>query len=1019
MSESSLVEFLATVKAFSAFRPHELVKIAAFAENRLYEFGATILKAGDSVRKLGVVKSGRVRLFTQERGKERNLGIRKVGDTFAEISILNDQPIDYSVRSSGKTEILFFSFDAITSLLDKNEAARNFMTRYIALIVTGGLITRLFDLRAKLDRTELENIVQRIGVKRVPSRRQILTQDSSEDRRLYVVQKGEVNLVRKEGGTEYTLITLGPGEVFGEKACLTYSAQQATAVSNRESVLIVVPQETVHSILEWNPHLRSVLEERINFAEKELNRQIKLAEMRKKTISFDIRSKPKMGERVIKRFPLMEQAEAMDCGATCLAMICKHFDIGITLGKLREMANVTMEGATMESLARVGESLGFATKGVRCTYDAMLGFDLPYIAHWEGYHFIVVYGISKNQVWVADPAFGFKKMDVSTFERGWTGNCLLFNPTAELVHVSGEQSPWLRFLGYLRPLKNIIRDLFLAALIIQLLGLASPIIIQNILDRVVVHQSYHLLNVMVIGLSLAMIFRNITGFLSAYLSNFMIRKMDFNMISHFYKHVLSLPIGFYAKRKTGDIMARFQENDTVRRFMTETSISTVLNTIMLFTYFIVMFIYNVRLTMLLLVFLPPIILLTLLATPKYKDYARRTFRANAAVDSLLVETLGGAETIKGMGSERSMRLKWEKKYAKALDLRYHSRTFVALISTASEVLKAGATITLLWVGSRMVLDQQLTIGQLIAFNVLVGSVMSPLVGLVAVWDEFNEALVSMERLGDVLDLSPEQKSQDIPSRVILPELRGDIRFEEVYFRYGEKEKPYVLENINFQIEAGSTVAIVGQSGSGKTTLAKLLVGFYRPVEGHMFVDGYDVNTLDMEYYRRQIGYVMQTNLLFSGTISENIAIGNPNPDRQRLVEVTKLADAHGFINNLSLGYEQIIGERGIGLSGGQIQRICIARALYHDPKLLIFDEATSALDSDSESQIQRNMRRILKGRTAVIIAHRMSTIMNADRILVLYDGAIVEEGTHRELLARKGMYFHLIQKQISPNEFTT
>jgi ATP-binding cassette subfamily B protein len=296
--------------------------------------------------------------------------------------------------------------------------------------------------------------------------------------------------------------------------------------------------------------------------------------------------------------------------------------------------------------------------------------------------------------------------------------------------------------------------------------------------------------------------------------------------------------------------------------------------------------------------------------------------------------------------------------------------------------------------------------------------MTPLIQLVAVWDEFNQTLVSMERLGDVLDIDPEQRPRDLPSMIVLPDLKGQIRFENVFFRYGGKETPYVLENIDVEIDAGSTVAIVGQSGSGKTTLAKLLVGFYQPVEGNVLVDGHDMKTLDMRHFRSQVGYVMQSNLLFSGTISENIAIGDPNPDRQRLVEVAKLADAHGFISNLPLGYEQRVGEQGKGLSGGQIQRICIARALYHDPKLLIFDEATSALDSDSEHQIQDSMKQILNGRTAVFIAHRLSTVMNADRILVLYDGAITEAGNHQELLAKKGMYFHLVQKQIANSPIT-
>jgi ATP-binding cassette subfamily B protein len=271
----------------------------------------------------------------------------------------------------------------------------------------------------------------------------------------------------------------------------------------------------------------------------------------------------------------------------------------------------------------------------------------------------------------------------------------------------------------------------------------------------------------------------------------------------------------------------------------------------------------------------------------------------------------------------------------------------------------------------------------------------------------------MERLGDILDMDPEQKPSELSSRVILPDLQGNIEFKDVYFRYGGNETPYVLEKINLKVEPGQLIAIVGQSGSGKTTLAKLLVGFYPPTEGTMLVDGYDMSVVDKEYFRAQVGYVMQSNLLFSGTIAENIASGDENPDRNRIIEVARLADAHGFIANMPLGYEQIVGERGVGLSGGQLQRLCIARALYHDPKLLIFDEATSALDTQTESNILSSMKEILKGRTAVVIAHRLSTIMNADKILVLYNGAVVEEGAHEELVDRKGMYYQLVKKQIA------
>jgi ATP-binding cassette subfamily B protein len=442
-------------------------------------------------------------------------------------------------------------------------------------------------------------------------------------------------------------------------------------------------------------------------------------------------------------------------------------------------------------------------------------------------------------------------------------------------------------------------------------------------------------------------------------------------------------------------------------------VTTALNLLMVFIYFTIMFLYNVKMTLLLIGFVIPIMALTALATPKIKNYAREVFSASTESKSFLMEALGGVETIKGMGIERTVRLKWEKKYAKSLEVQYRAQAFNIAVSLGSQMLNAATTIAILWVGANMVLTHEMTIGQLIAFNAFMGSVLTPLMGLIGLWSLLNDAGVAMERLGDVLDMEPEQKPEDLPSRIMLPDLQGEISLNNVYFRYDGNDTEYVLENISFEIKPGELIAIVGRSGSGKTTLAKLLVGFYTPTEGKMVVDGYDLNVIDKNVYRAQIGYVMQSNLLFSGTIAENVASGDEAPDRRRIEEAAKMADAHAFISKMPLGYEQIVGERGVGLSGGQIQRLCIARALYHDPRLLVFDEATSALDTQSESNILGNMQEILKGRTAVIIAHRLSTIMRADKILVLYEGAIVEQGRHDELVARKGMYYQLVQKQLS------
>jgi ATP-binding cassette, subfamily B, bacterial HlyB/CyaB len=1009
----SVADFLASVELFSALTRVAIERLAQGAESRLLAFGDTVCTAGETAAGLLIVKSGSIRVFASDGEKETSLGVRKAGEVFGEMAILREYRHEWSARASSKTELLFIPRSVICPIVEASPTARAFVADRVAMSSAGGLISHLFDLKSKVDKRELEELTRSVGMKRVAAGEEILKQGSGDDHRLYIVRRGEVCVVHRDEGTDYKLATLHKGETFGEKACLMRQQQGASVVASADTALLVIPEKSVQLILERNPKVREALEERIRIVERELQRQKKVAERRKPSLVIDLKSKPELGENVIRRFTWVQQAEEMDCGAACLAMICKHYGIGMTLGKLRELANVTTQGATLESLARTGESLGFTTRGMECTFDTLRGFELPFIVHWEGYHYIVVYGLSSTQVWVADPAVGFRKLSVEEFERGWKGTCLTFSPRQDVGQASASHSPWVRFARYLFPYKKILLHLFMATFVIQMLGIVPPMIIQNILDGVIVHQNVNLLHLLIGGLIISNVFTQLTASIRAALANFMVRKLDFAMMSQFFRHTLSLPYSFFAKRKTGDIFARFQENQTIRTFLTESTITTVLNLLMIFIYFTVLFLYNTKLTLLLIAFVIPILALTVLVTPRAKKNAREIFAATTDAKSYLMEALGGAETIKGMGIERPVRLKWETKYAKALQVQFRAQSFNIGIGLCGQLLNAATTIAILWAGADLVLTRELTIGQLIAFNALMGSVLAPLMGLIGLWSLLNDASVAMERLGDVLDLEPEQKPEDLASRVVIPELEGDIRFKGVYFRYSGEETPYVLENINLSIKPGEVVAIVGRSGSGKTTLAKLLVGFYPPTEGSLTIDGYDIGVVDKEYYRAQVGYVMQTNLLFSGTVAENIAGGSDEPDRRRIEEVAKKADAHGFISKMPLGYQQVVGERGVGLSGGQIQRLCIARALYRNPRLLVLDEATSALDSQSESNIIASMDEMLKGRTAVVIAHRLSTIMRADKILVLYEGKIVEEGRHEELVERRGMYYELVQKQLA------
>ncbi len=1010
-----IVDFLSNLEVLSALPREALGALSARLEEYTYEFGDTICEAGSEADGLYVVHSGGVRLFTsRENGKERSAGVRKEGQTFAELAAIREYRHEFSVRASANTVLWMLPTSALRAVLASNPDAQSFVNKHIAITSAGGLVSQLFDLRRKVGAKELEEIVASVGVKQFSAGDVIFREGDTEEQRLHVVRAGSVAVSRTDKAVEHHLATLSNGDVFGQASALEGGPQTYSTTAETGVVVLVVPSATVRKIVKLNPALRSTLDAGAKKLDREFDRQRQVRAMRRRPAMFDLVQRSGWGQRVLRMFPLVEQAEEMDCGAACLAMVSRHYKLKVTLGKLREMANVTTEGATLDSLARAGESLGFSARALRCDFDTLSALQLPVIVHWEGYHYVVVYGVSARHVYVADPARGFVKMPREEFELGWTaGVTLLLEPGVDMAGSAQSKSPWARFINYLTPYKKLLGYLIGATLVIETLGIAPPLIVQNVLDNVIVHQSTSLLHILVVGLVLSHLFTQITTAMRGLLSNFLVRKLDFAMMSHFLKHTLSLPLSFFSKRRTGDIFARFQENDTIRGFLTESTISTLLNLLMTVLYIAVLFVYSATLTGLLLLMIIPIALLTLAVTPKIKQYARRSFEASTEAEGVLMEAISSAETIKAMGVERAVRRKWEEKYAAALNVQYDAGAFEIGFGVVSQLLSAAISVVVLLVGANLVIEQQLTTGQLIAFNMLVGSVMAPIMGLIGVWDEFHETAVSMERLGDVLDIAPEQREEDLSARIVLPEINGDLHIANLFFRYGGNETPYVLQDVSFDVKAGETVAIVGLSGSGKTTLAKLLVGFYPPTEGNIHVDGYALNQIDLEYYRGRVGYVMQNNLLFSGTIAENIAMGVENPDRRRIAEAAELADAHGFVSALPLGYDQVVGERGVGLSGGQIQRLCIARALYRDPQVLILDEATSALDAQAEVNILDNMKRVTEGRTCIVIAHRLSTVRDADKILVLYEGGIAESGKHDELVARQGMYYQLFKRQMA------
>ena len=710
-------------------------------------------------------------------------------------------------------------------------------------------------------------------------------------------------------------------------------------------------------------------------------------------------------------YPHIQQQSSSDCGAACLAMVSRYWGKTLSINYLRELIGVGRSGASLKNLALAAESLGYHARPVRASLSKIMEQKNPWIAHWEGDHYVVVYRAKNNKFLVADPAAEKSEIARDKFLTHWTGYALLLDPTENLSQAPTQKRSLSRFFSLLLPYRSIGLTIILASFLIQILGLISPLFTQIILDQVIVSGSQSSLNVLIVGMlmfsALSTGLTSIRSYLLSYLSN----RLDLTMIGGFINHALSLPLKFFETRRVGDIITRVQENQKIQQFLIQNVLLSWLDFLTGFIYLGLMLYYNWQLTVLILFLIPPIVLLTLGATPLLRKVSRERFNAAADQNSSLVEMMTGIATVKAVTAEKDLRWRWEELLTRQLNVQFKGQKLAINLGLLSGLINSIGGGVLLWYGATLVIRGELSIGQYVAFNMMKGYIISPVLALVGLWDELQEVLISVERLNDVFEAKSEEPYQT--NKLVLPKLRGHLELDNVTFRYDGDEESNILQNISLTIEAGQTVAIVGRSGSGKSTLIKLLQGMYEPINGNILIDGHNLKHVSLASLRSQMGVVPQDCFLFSGTIQENITLYRPEFTLEQVIATAQIAEAHAFIQGLPLGYSTKVGERGDNLSGGQRQRIAIARAFIGNPPILILDEATSSLDTESERRFQENLTRLSRQRTTIIIAHRLSTVRNADCIVVLDRGLIVEQGTHDELIAVKGLYHQLAKQQLS------
>ena len=717
---------------------------------------------------------------------------------------------------------------------------------------------------------------------------------------------------------------------------------------------------------------------------------------------------------MLHRYVIVHQEDGSDCGAAALATIALHYRRPIRLFELRDLVGTDRGGTSLLAMMQGAEMLGFSAKGARGSYESLSRVPLPAVAHLRddkgAGHFVVIHRVRKDSVVVADPARGIESLSRDAFCRVWTNNLLLVVlGQGEPCTTAGAApvSPWWRFLRLLAPHSSVLAEGFVCAILMTVLGISTSYFIQHLVDSVLVHNERRLLNALGIGMVLIILFRTVFGVLREYLVAHVGRKVDLALVAGYTRHLQGLPLQFFETRQVGEVLSRINDAYKVREAVSGATLTTVVDGTLVSVLLAVLWACDARLALVATAFLPVLVVSVAAHHPAARLRSRRTMDDAERLFAHLAENVSGAETFKAFGAERARSEGGESRLVVLARSLFSLKKLGISMNTLGKFVTTLAGTVILWYGGHRVMDGALTTGELIFFYTLLVCLLEPLERLTSVNLQLQEALVAVDRLYQVMEMEAEQLGGE--RKVAFRGVHDAIELRGVGFRYGSRGA--VLGGLDLRIPAGRTVAIVGESGSGKSTLLKLLMGFYRPTEGRITIDGINMQDFGLASLRGGIGLVSQDPFIFTGTVHENIALGRPGATREQVIAAAQDAGLDEFIAGLPQRYETVIGERGSNLSGGQRQRLAIARALLRQPHVLIFDEATSHLDTATESAIQKNLRQALAGRTVVLVAHRMSTIREADLIYVLHRGRVAEQGTHRQLMARGGLYRALAQSQ--------
>jgi ATP-binding cassette, subfamily B, bacterial HlyB/CyaB len=706
---------------------------------------------------------------------------------------------------------------------------------------------------------------------------------------------------------------------------------------------------------------------------------------------------------------LIPSLTAKETGLHCLQLLAGYHDVAIDIQELQHQLALLGDQISPEELIRAGRYKDLKAKIVRTHFKRLPLLELPAIYLKKNGTYAIIARLDESRVLVQNPALPTPSiMEKEAFCEEWTGDLIQITTRAsEIGKLAKFDFSWFipAFIRY----RHLLKDILIASVFVQAFALITPLFFQVVMDKVLVHQGYSTLTVVAVGLFFVSCFESILTLLRTYILSHTTCRIDVELGTKLFRHLISLPISYFESRRVGDSIARVQELENIRQFLTGSAMTALLDMAFSVVFIAVMFFYSVPLTFIVLASLPIYAIISFFITPILRKNIEALFSRGAESQSFLVESVSGVGTIKAMAVEPQMIRRWDNLIASYTKSLFSVLKLSAVGNEGINLVHKLVTVAIMWMGADIVIKGEMSVGQLIAFNMLSGQVAAPIIRLAQLWQEFQRTIIAVDRIGDILNQPVEQSSSKAST---LPPIVGHLHFDQVRFRY-RPDSPEVLKGVTFEVLAGEVIGIVGPSGSGKSTITKLIQRLHSVESGRVMLDGVDLRLVDPAWLRRQLGVVLQENLLFRRTVRENISLQDPSMPFEKVVEAAQLAAAHEFILELPQQYDTLIEEHGSNLSGGQRQRLAIARALVGNPKVLIFDEATSALDYESESAVMNNMKLICKNRTVVIIAHRLSTIAHANRIIVMQGGQVVETGTHHELVAAQGAYHRLLQFQVN------